>query len=669
MVSVFHFPHRLSPLFSIIVKIVFFFLTFLAFSLFGRAGLTATFTSGDRTVSRPATLPALFVGEGESPAAGLPPGPFTATFAGNLKIPKRYRVYFSFEAEGEVSLKVDGEAVSFSDGKSERVRLNPGEVPLEISFQSPENGVGHFRLFWEERREFPREPVPNSAFTEAPSSGPDAAHLFASHNCLQCHQNDLGPRAMPELQDSGPDLTGIGSRASRAWLTRWIAQPEKLKPSTTMPALVDHTKPEGAQAAADLGAYLATLTGEDELPPAPDLSLAQAGGVHFHQLGCVACHSKPDALEPDYENGRVPLNNVATKYLGGSLIAFLKNPQKHHEAIKMPNFRFSDQEAASLAAYLTKASTGNHTPDPSEFPPGDATRGEELIKSLNCAACHDGLAPSSMKAPEIFGLADWSERGCLGPDEQRGQAPRLNLTKAEKEALTPAVLPSLKQDTAFAYATRQIEALNCTSCHDHNGKAALLSQTHAESKSLIAHLEGDDERLIQSRPLLTHMGSMLHSSYLSKMLLGTAEPRPRPWLEMRMPAFAHFEPLLTRGLARHHGLPESSPAAGEPNKELVASGEKLVSVNGYACVTCHAINDQKAIAAFEVQGINFGLTHQRLRPDFYHQWMFNPARLVPDTKMPRYTNPDGSGLRADILGGDSKKQFEAIWEYLKSVDE
>jgi cytochrome c2 len=633
------------------------------------AQLTATVTANGKSQTRSASLPALIVPKGSPATAGLAPGAFTATFKGTLRIPKRYRVYFSVETQGTVALKVDGDVLAFTEGKSERVRLNPGDVPLEITFTSAEDGSGYFRLYWEERREFPREPVPNAAFVPVESKQPDPVHLFASHNCVQCHQHDFGNASVPELKDSGPNLTGIGSRVTSEWLTRWIAQPDLLKPTTNMPAMVDHTKPEGAQAAADLGAYLAILTSNDPVPPAPDLSLAQKGGEHFHKLGCVACHTMPDAAEPDFENGRIPLNNVAAKFKGGALVSFLKNPAKHHPAIKMPNFRFSDEEANSIAAWLTKTSTGNHTPDPSEFAPGDATRGKALATSLNCAACHEGLEGEKQTGPDLFKLTDWSASGCLGPEEKRGKAPRFNLTEEEKKSLTPAILPLMTHDTVAAYATRQVEALNCTSCHSYNGKSALLTQTHVQSKSLVAHLEGEDERLIQSRPPLTHMGAMLHSSYLGQMLLGTADPRPRPWLDMRMPAFRHHAPALTAGLAHHHGLPQSKPSEDKSDPELIEIGKKLVGVNGYACVTCHAINDQKAIAAFEVQGINFGLTHQRLRNDYYHQWMFNPARLVPDTKMPRYTNPDdGSGLNPEILEGDSRKQFEAIWQYLKSVE-
>lgn len=640
---------------------------FLALISPARAELNVSFTSEGKTTSKTVALPALFVGESESPAGGLPSGPFVATYTGSLTIPKRFRVYFSVESEGQVDFKVNDEEVTFTDGKSDRLRLNPGEIPIQITFTSPKSGAGYFRLYWEERREFPREPIPASAFTSLDKPPVDAAHLFASHNCIQCHEADLGASSMPELNYAGPNLTGIGSRANEAWLTRWIAQPDKLKPTTTMPAMVDHTKPEGAQAAADIGAYLASLVTREKATSSPDLSLAQKGGEHFHKLGCIACHSKPDANEPDFKNGRVPLNNVAAKFKGGSLVGFLKNPQKHHEAIKMPNFRFSNEEASSLAAYLTKTSTGEHTPDPSEFPPGDATRGKNLVATLNCSSCHEGLEASKNPAPNLADIKDWT-KGCLGPEDQRGNSPRLILTEEQKKAITPAILPALKHDTVEAYTSRQIEALNCTSCHAYNGKDSLLTKTHGETKSLLDHIKETDERLIQSRPPLTHMGAMLHTEYIEKMLLGSADPRPRPWLEMRMPAFPLHAKHMAHGLGQHHGLPASSPSKEEPPADQVKLGEQLVSMTGYACVTCHAINEKPALAAFEVQGINFGITHERLRPRYFHQWMFNPARLVPDTKMPRYTNPDdGAALRPDILEGDSQKQFEAIRQYIQSV--
>ena len=137
---------------------------------------------------------------------------------------------------------------------------------------------------------------------------------------------------------------------------------------------------------------------------------------------------------------------------------------------------------------------------------------------------------------------------------------------------------------------------------------------------------------------------------------------------MRMPAFPLHAKYLAHGLGQHRGLPASEPSKESPAPDQVKIGEQLVSLTGYACVTCHAINEKPAVAAFEIKGINFGITHERLRPGYFHQWMFNPARLVADTKMPRYTNPDdGTGLRSDILDGDAYKQFEAVRQYIQSV--
>ncbi|MGJ8695948.1 MAG: hypothetical protein ACSHYF_06490 [Verrucomicrobiaceae bacterium] len=641
---------------------------------FASAGLLATFTQGEQSVTTETRFPALHLEEGTPPAQGLAPGTFTATWTGNLIIDKRARLYFSFQGSGTASLKIGDEEVlnltgDLSAEPSKRLRLNPGEHPLSLTYSPPAEGPATFRLMWEGSNTFPLEPVPSTAFKKLDDSI-DPAHLVASHNCTKCHATgDLGPHAMPELGHTAPDLTAIGDRASEPWLTRWIAQPDKLKPTTTMPAMVDHTKPEGAQAAADLGAYLATLK-KSPAGPAPDKTLAQAGGGIFHNLGCVACHTLPSNHEHDFNTHRIPLNNVATKFLGDSLVTFLKEPTKNHQAIKMPDFQLSDDEAASLAAFLTAESTGRHTPDPSEFPPGDPARGQTLAAQLNCASCHQGLPASTSPAPQLADLKNWSDQGCLGPDEKRGNSPRLILTADEKTALTqaaPTLLNKLKFDNPAAYAARQTEALRCNSCHVQDGKASLLTANHAESKSLVAHIEGHSEKLEQSRPPLTHMGAMLHSNYLEKMLLGKVTPSPRPWLDMRMPAFPLHAKGLAHGLSAQPGLAPSTPSAEAPPADLVTIGKDLVGMTGYACVTCHAIGDAPALAAFEVQGINFALSHHRLRPGYFHQWMQNPTRMVPDTKMPKYTNDDGSAFKPELLGGDSAKQFEAIRAFIQSA--
>lgn len=658
--------------------------TFALLPLLAAAQLsTNTTLQNGPTVTHESRIPALFVKKASPSAAGLTPGAFTTTWTGKLKIEQRARLIFSFEGQGKASLNVDGKDALSIEGdlntkKSALLRLNPGEIPVTITYTSPADGSGEFRLYWE-GRDFAREVVPPTAFIKIKKrAAVDPIHLIAAHNCIKCHLADdvLGSsHVVPELSHDAPDLTNIGERRQPEWLTRWIAQPDKLKPGTTMPALVDHTTAEGSQQAADIAAYLASLK---EKEPAKALEipadLAEKGGVHFHNLGCVACHTLPEVSEIDHKYDRIPLNNVATKYTPGNLEIFLKKPAAHWKSIKMPDFRFSDDEAKELAAYLSKEATGRHTPDPSEFAPGDVKRGEELVKSLHCANCHQGLpAAEPNPAPAFAALAKltkWDEKGCLAPSEKRGQAPRLILSPAEKEALAAPskFLPELSHDTPAAYAERQFHALRCIACHDRDSETSYLALLHPESNKLVEHVEGQQEKLEQTRPLLTSIGAMLNTPYFKGMLDGSIEPRPRPWLDMRMPAFHQHAELLPAGFAAQHGLDIADPDASPTDAEAAKTGAEIISLKGYACVTCHAVGDTKPLAAFEVLGINFDQTHRRLRPAYFHRWLQNPYRVVPDTKMPKYTQPDGAGLRNDILDGDSKKQFDAIWEYFKTLD-
>jgi len=46
--------------------------------------------------------------------------------------------------------------------------------------------------------------------------------------------------------------------------------------------------------------------------------------------------------------------------------------------------------------------------------------------------------------------------------------------------------------------------------------------------------------------------------------------------------------------------------------------------------------------------------------------MLSPLRVVPETRMPQFADPEGRSPFTEILGGDARKQFEAIWQFLES---
>ncbi len=655
-------------------------LVFVLAAGFSQAELVATFTRDGATDSQMDRFPALHVLPGEPATPFLTAGAFEAVWRGKLIIPRRQRLVFSFEGEGIATLKIAGKEVLVSEGglpgkASESTRLNPGEHEFELTYLSKPDGSGGLRVFWQELS-FPRQSMPASAFvadsTEDTKLGAlhrRGRYVFAHQNCTKCHTTTagLGSTPMPEIAEIAPIIFGTGDRTSEEWLRRWMAAPHTLKPTSQMPDLVDTSTAEGRQQASDLAAYMVSLKiGTPPSMPA-DATLAKEGGMHFHELGCVGCHYPPDKSESD--SSRVPLNNVASKYLPGALTAYLKQPDAMHPFTKMPNFRLTDAEAASIAAFLTTASEGKQTQLTDEFPAGDIARGAKAAESLQCGVCHPGMpmAPAHAAAPlDAIFKKDWAVAGCVASIDKRGKSPHLNLNDADRAALIAFAKTgdsSLRQDTATDYLKRQSEALRCNACHALDQRAAGLSETHSETAGLIAHLPNIHERVDQSRPPLTFTGEMLYTTAIEAMLDGTATPRPRPWLGMRMPSYRTHAKALATGLTRAHGLAVNKPAEVKVDPELAKIGRDLTHATGFGCTTCHGVGDLKPTAAFEVGGVNFSLTPSRIREEFFYRWMDNPLSVTPGTKMPRYSQ-DNKSQRTDVLGGDASKQFEAIWHYL-----
>lgn len=646
-----------------------------------QAELIATFTQeGEPVDKRLDRLAALSVPAGQAVTPFLKPGKFEVEWTGGIKMDQRRRLFFSFEGQGtKAELTIDGEVVATESGKfgtvkSERLRLNPGAHTLSVKYQSSDDGAGEFRLYWEEEG-MARQTIPPTAYEvtadDQATAGEMKRHgrmVFAQQNCAKCHapESGFGATPMPELLEIAPILAGIGERVSEEWLMKWIADPKTMKPTTKMPQLVDPSTPEGLQKAADLAAYLVSTSAKSEIKPStPDPKLIKAGGAVFHELGCVACHN------PAGENvsGQIPLNNVASKYLPGQLMAFLKKPEAYHPYTAMPNFKLSDEEANSLAAFLQSDSAGKETKLSYTFPKGDATRGAAVSESLQCGTCHPGMPGGVSKAVSLEGIfkLDWAVKGCVANDDKRSSLPNPNIDAKQLEALlafSKSGQGSLNKDSHAEFAKRQIDAKRCTSCHSLDEEVSLLSSLHGSTAKLAAHIKGLDERVDQSRPQLTFIGEMLHTSYIEAMLAGTVKERPRPWLGTRMPAFnAHAKPFA-EGLSRLHGFSPSTPQKIETKPELVKIGHSLIGAEGFACTTCHGDGEIKPTAAFEVGAINFSQVSERLREGYYYRWMDHPAAVVPGNKMPRYAEGNVSKL-SNVLDGDASKQYEAIWQWIQ----
>ena len=654
------------------------------------AGVAVKFEAAGKTDVRPSRLVALNVPADKPPTPFLQPGPFKATFTGDLTL--RFRMENTFSAHGRGALKVTvndevvfdgaGDDLSKVDGKL--TKLKRGKNKIVAEYASPKDGDAVVRLMWASK-EFMPESVPPNMLSHESSEAAIREHariregreLFATLRCAKCHGSGDATMpaadAMAELSMDAPNLADAGSRLNAAWMARWINDPASVRPDASMPR-VFHGE-QSPQQSADIAAHLATLgtKSADAAVPKPDEATAAAGARLFTGLGCVGCHTIPpaDATEAPL---RRSLRYVKQKYQPAALFDFLKAPEKHYAWIRMPNFKLSDEEATQLSTFLLSRAED----EKGEAPAGDAGRGKTLFASSGCASCHAGAADNAHAAPKFEQLAksDWT-RGCPTPatDANHGTAPAFNLRDAQRGALlafASAGFESLNRDTLTEAAERQIEQLNCVACHVRDRQQDVWSNLKGEVDALLATLppappNPHEHELApdQNRPNLTYAGEKLKPGWMAKFIAGEIPYKPRPWIFARMPAFPARAELLAKGMAAQHGCSLVDPPLDKPDAELAEAGRKLSGRNGgFSCNQCHAIGQAKAHAAFEAPAPNFAYVTSRLRDEFYHRWVRNPQRVEPGTRMPSFADADGKTAIKDPFDGDAAKQYEAIRHYL-----
>lgn len=667
-------------------------------------GLMLTIESLDPKASRLAfhdtrttRLLALDVPAGSSPSAFCAAGPFRATFDGDLNL--RLRDYFVFFAQGhgKLTLKINDQVVlkvagdDLSSSKSQEVRLNKGKNHILATCENT-TGEASLRLFWIPKGLTP-EPVPpnilsHNASTPAVVEGQrirDGRVLLAELRCTKCHASETpvsDKDAMPELSEDAPSLKDVGGRLNAEWMAAWINNPRSMRARVHMPRIFH----DGADAAGidprarDVATYLATLGAAAPVEKAPDASKAEAGGRVFTNLNCVACHISPERTgdpQPGADEGRIALSHVKAKFKPGALKQFLLKPEAHYAWISMPNFRLSDDEAESLAAYLISVAKDQ----PAAGPPGDAKKGQQLVRSAGCTNCHliddSPATASSFVALNAIPKDGWS-RGCMAPAmDAKSSTPDFGLTDAQRNALlafAAADRQSLHHDAAAEFADRQISQLRCAACHARDGKESLLATVlDAENQELkakyppIEQAGAEGTAPDQRAPILTWAGEKLRPQWMRDFISGQISYKPRYYLLARMPAFASRAGGLAAGLTLEHGCSLMDAPYPPANRDLTAAGQKLAGTTpneSLSCIRCHAVANQAATAPFEAPAPNFIHVTERLRADYYYRWMHNPLRVDPETKMPRFDDDQGKTGITAVFDGDAHKQFDALWNYM-----
>jgi mono/diheme cytochrome c family protein len=611
-------------------------------------GLTLTVTSNGKSDVSLAPNVWLHVPAGKPATPFVAPGKFTAKWEGTVNAELRADFTFHAETSGQFKVTVN-ETVAFDaagegdkrvDGKT--VRLNKGANKLVAEFTAPDSGDAFVRLFWS-NKETPYNPIPLTELKPADSAElkqskliREGRDLFAEARCAKCHTTDGG---MAELAMDAPSFNAIGARRNFAWLAQWIENPHALRASTPMPQVFRGTEAKANSEA--VAAFLASLKGDAKFEEAK--GDAEAGKALFEKLHCVACHIPPEG--GDTLPHQISQKQVNAKFAPGALAAFLQKPEEHFAWIRMPNFKLTKDEAANLAGYLQSVAD---KAEAKEAPADGALieKGKKLIAASGCLNCHtlDGSKSELTAKPLSELTADKWTAGCVADQPADGsKAPTYSFTAEQRAALRALAATdrgSLTRHTQTDFLERQAHHLNCRECHGKH----------------------------EGFPTFELLYGKLRPEWAAKFIAGGDLPKPRPWLEARMPAIPAYAQNLSEGLAMIHGFAPKSPADPKPadTDELVKAGHKLIgSQGGLQCISCHPVNELGATQVFEAPGINLGYGFDRLNRSFFERWLRAPTSLQADSKMPVYFDEEGKSPFPDILGGDGQKTIHAVWEYLR----
>jgi len=288
-----------------------------------------------------------------------------------------------------------------------------------------------------------------------------------------------------------------------------------------------------------------------------------------------------------------------------------------------------------------------------------------MIRSMNCAACHelDGSSssqpgPAGPSAPDFAALPA-EAAGCLSKSAIAG-LPNFQLQASEREQLVNLLRNRSDLEQARSPEEEVIVQMSqhqCTSCHARDGVGEPAPAT-------LAMFVGADDLGEEGRvpPTLHDVGGKLKEAALGHAIAHGQDYRPS--VRARMPAFGEVDQQLSRQLTAAFKAIDTAPklrAAPNFSAEDAKLGQRLTGTQGgLACIACHGANGNPSVG---VQGPSLSEMAERLEYDWYAHWMADPTKVRPGTRM---LNVFGSGRSpiADVHGGDAAQQIDAIWQYL-----
>ncbi len=472
---------------------------------------------------------------------------------------------------------------------------------------------------------------PQTTFDAPPFPG-DAhrgKELFERVGCLGCHSMTATDHTATNF---GPDLSAIGSKIKdRAWLYTWVKDPKRYFPNTKMPSL-RLTDEE----ASDITAYLMSLK-NDEFDRAPvpagsddevDAILREAWSAKMTQAaiseklqgmtskekwlaagekmighyGCFGCHDV---------GGFEKANPIGTE--------LTEEGSKDLDKLDFGGIHGIPHERIS---WFTQKLT-----DPRSFDEGKVKDRFDKLRMPNF---------------------DFT------PDQARLLITHIQSLTKEKVRLDHQRQLSAREQV-IEKGRRMVRDHNCYGCHTVDGHTGGIRAYYQEDPGL-------------APPLLFGEGKKVQSYWLYEFLKSPA--MIRPWLNVRMPTFGFTDEEATALVNYFQALDDVQTVYRpkdfhKPDPQMAAVGRQMFMQ--LQCAKCHVVGSTAppGRAAGDLAP-DLSMAKTRLNPEWIPEWLEDPTKLMPGTRMPSFF-ADGTSPLPAVLDGKSDAQRRALRDYLLSI--
>jgi len=531
-----------------------------------------------------------------------------------------------------------------------------------------------------------------------------AKRLMIESGCFGCHEIN----GYNDLARIGPELNRIGYKTTPEWVYRWVKEPRAYNPHTRMPNF--RLTAEESEA---VTAYLMNISSEEKFtfasPSVPDGDAAR-GKRLVESVGCMGCHVIGETTKVREKRGTSydiapELTRVGSKVNAAWAFDWVRNPRHFNPTTKMPSLRLENDEARDIVAYLVTLKD-DRVLEPVRLDldsPAKIRRGEKVIHDYGCSGCHvirgmekEGKVSVSLsnfgrKRVEEMDFGDtrvphtWHDWVYNKLKNSRAfqterivqRMPVFGFSDDEITSLRMFLLsetkdkPDAKYVQAFDAKHQHLEEgrriafrYNCQQCHQLEDKGAYIG-------ALL-----DDPAYLP--PILTGEGKKVQEQWLHDFLTRPAETgKPnavRPWIPIRMPTF-HFTEQEIAQLTNYflalsnQELRFRDYTAFRPDPALVPVGRQIFT--DFQCSKCHPsgpITPGTGELSTSDLAPRLTLARDRLKPEWIVEWLADPGKLQPGTRMPTFF-PDGQSPLPEVLDGDARKQMEAIRDYLITIGE